>query len=92
TIDGAVNLTIPEETQSGKVFRLKGKGIKSYRDRSIGDLYCTVQIETPVSLNKKQKELLEEFEHSLNSSSKEHRPHRDNWKASVKSFFDKIGI
>ena len=92
TIDGAVNLTIPEETQSGKVFRLKGKGIKSYRDRSIGDLYCTVQIETPVSLNKKQKELLEEFEHSLTSSSKEHRPHRDNWKASVKSFFDKIGI
>jgi len=92
TIDGAVNLTIPEETQSGKVFRLKGKGIKSYRDRSIGDLYCTVQIETPVSLNKKQKELLEESEHSRDSSSKEHRPHRDNWEASVKSFFDKIGI
>ena len=92
TIDGAVNLTIPEETQSGKVFRLRGKGIKSYRDRSIGDLYCTVQIETPVSLNKKQKKLLEEFEHSLNSSSKEHRPNRHDWKASVKSFFDNLGI
>ena len=92
TIDGAVNLTIPEETQSGKVFRLKGKGIKSYRDRSTGDLYCTVQIETPVSLNNKQKELLESFENSLKSSSKEHRPNRENWKSSVKSFFDKIGI
>ena len=45
TIDGAVNLTIPSETQSGKVFRLRGKGITSYRDTRIGDLYCKLQIE-----------------------------------------------
>ena len=66
TIDGAVNLTIPSETQSGKVFRLKGRGITSYRDTRIGDLYCKLQIETPVNLDSKQKSLLKQFEESIN--------------------------
>ena len=92
TIDGAVNLTIPSETQSGKVFRLKGKGITSYRDTRIGDLYCKLQIETPVNLNSKQKSLLKQFEESINSSSKNHRPHKSSWKKSVKQFFDRLGI
>jgi len=92
TIDGVVNLTIPSETQSGKVFRLKGKGITSYRDTRIGDLYCKLQIETPVNLNSKQKSLLKQFEESINSSSKNHRPHKSSWKKSVKQFFDRLGI
>jgi len=92
TIDGAVNLTIPSETQSGKVFRLKGKGITSYRDTRIGDLYCKLQIETPVNLNSKQESLLKQFEESINSSSKNHRPHKSSWKKSVKQFFDRLGI
>ena len=92
TIDGAVNLTIPSETQSGKVFRLKGKGITSYRDTRIGDLYCKLQIETPVNLDSKQKSLLKQFEESINSSSKNHRPHKSSWKKSVKQFFDRLGI
>ena len=92
TIDGAVNLTIPSETQSGKVFRLKGKGITSYRDTRIGDLYCKLQIETPVNLGSKQKSLLKQFEESINSSSKNHRPHKSSWKKSVKQFFDRLGI
>jgi len=92
TIDGAVNLTIPSETQSGKVFRLKGKGITSYRDTRIGDLYCKLQIETPVNLNSKQESLLKQFEESINSSSKNHRPHKSSWKQSVKQFFDRLGI
>ena len=92
TIDGAVNLTIPSETQSGKVFRLRGKGITSYRDTRIGDLYCKLQIETPVNLNSKQKSLLKQFEESINVSSKNHRPHKSSWKKSVKQFFDRLGI
>ena len=92
TIDGAVNLTIPSETQSGKVFRLKGKGITSYRDTRIGDLYCKLQIETPVNLDSKQKSLLKQFEESIISSSKNHRPHKSSWKESVKQFFDRLGI
>jgi len=92
TIDGAVNLTIPSETQSGKVFRLKGKGITSYRDTRIGDLYCKLQIETPVNLDSKQKSLLKQFEESINSSSKNHRPHKSSWKKNVKQFFDRLGI
>ena len=92
TIDGVVNLTIPSETQSGKIFRLKGKGITSYRDTRIGDLYCKLQIETPVNLNSKQESLLKQFEESINSSSKNHRPHKSSWKKSVKQFFDRLGI
>ena len=92
TIDGAVNLTIPSETQSGKVFRLKGKGITSYRDTRIGNLYCKLQIETPVNLDSKQKSLLKQFEESINSSSKNHRPYKSSWKKSVKQFFDRLGI
>ena len=92
TIDGAVNLTIPSETQSGKVFRLRNKGITSYRDTRIGDLYCKLQIETPVNLNSKQKSLLKQFEESINISSKNHRPHKSSWKKSVKQFFDRLGI
>jgi molecular chaperone DnaJ len=92
TIDGAVNLTIPSETQSEKVFRLKGKGITSYRDTRIGDLYCKLQIETPVNLDSKQKSLLKQFEELINSSSKNHRPHKSSWKKSVKQFFDRLGI
>ena len=92
TIDGVVNLTIPSETQSGKIFRLKGKGITSYRDTRIGDLYCTLQIETPVNLDSEQKNLLKQFEESINSSSQNHRPHKSSWKKSVKQFFDRLGI
>ena len=92
TIDGVVNLTIPSETQSGKIFRLKGKGITSYRDTRIGDLYCTLQIETPVNLDSEQKNLLKQFEESINSSSQNHRPHKSSWKESVKQFFDRLGI
>ena len=92
TIDGVVNLTIPFETQSGKIFRLKGKGITSYRDTRIGDLYCTLQIETPVNLDSEQKNLLKQFEESINSSSQNHRPHKSSWKKSVKQFFDRLGI
>ena len=90
TIDGAVNLSIPSETQSGKTFRLKGKGIKSYRENFFGDLYCTVQVETPVSLTEKQKEILRQFDRSVNDSNTDHRPNKKTWTDSVSDFFKRI--
>ena len=92
TIDGAVNLTIPTETQSGEVFRLRGKGVQSYRDRVLGDLFCNIQIETPVNLNADQKNILKSFEESISKSKKEHRPNKNKWTASVKQCFNRHGI
>lgn len=84
TLDGKVSLTIPAETQTGKVFRLRGKGIKSLRGSNMGDLYCHVVIETPVNLTSKQKELLKELGESLTSDKgSKHSPKE-------KSFFDKV--
>jgi molecular chaperone DnaJ len=62
TLEGAVNMKIPAGTQSGKVFRLKGKGLKNPGDSSVGDLLVTILVETPTDLNAKQKKMLEEFE------------------------------
>ena len=90
TIDGAVNLTIPAETQSGKTFRLKGKGIKSYRENFNGDLYCTVQVETPINLSNEQKAILKKFDHSINNSKTDHRPNKKSWTESVSDFFKRI--
>ena len=90
TIDGAVHLSIPSETQSGKTFRLKGKGIKSYRENFFGDLYCTVQVETPVSLTDEQKEILRQFDRSVNDSNTDHRPNKKTWTDSVSDFFKRI--
>lgn len=92
TIDGAVNLTIPTETQSGEIFRLRGKGVQSYRDRVLGDLFCNIQIETPVNLNADQKNILKSFEESISKSKKEHRPNKNKWTESVKNFFNRLGI
>ena len=62
TLDGAVKMKIPAGTQSGKVFRLKEKGLKNPGDSTTGDLLVTILVETPKDLNAKQKKLLEEFE------------------------------
>lgn len=61
TLDGKVNVKIPEGTQSGRIFRLRGKGIPSLQNRGRGDEMVIVRVETPINLNKKQRELLEEF-------------------------------
>ncbi len=92
TLKGEVNLTIPKETQSGKVFRLRGKGVKPVRSSSTGDLYCRVDVETPVKLTSKQKELLQAFNESLTSKGDQHRPRTQTWTDSVKRFFDKISL
>lgn len=90
TLDGRVKLKITPETQTGKQFRLRGKGIKPVRGGAVGDLLCRVVVETPVNLNKKQKELLEEFQRSLEGDS--HSPKRKSWFDGVKDFFDDLKI
>lgn len=84
TLNGKVSLTIPAETQTGKMFRLRGKGIKSLRGNAVGDLYCHVVVETPVNLTNKQKELLKELGESFKADkNSKHSPKE-------KSFFDKV--
>lgn len=90
TLEGQVKLKIPKETQSGKMFRLRGKGVKSVRSRVTGDLFCRVVVETPVNLSKKQQELLSEFESSLEAGKKRHRPKAHSWLDGVKKFFEEM--
>lgn len=90
TLSGRVMLTIPAETQTNKTFRLRGKGVKSVRSKSAGDLYCTVIVETPVKLSKKQKSLLEEFEKTLKDGGTRHVPKEKSFLDSVKNFFDNL--
>jgi len=88
TLDGRVMLKIPEETQSGRVFRLRGKGVKSVRGGAAGDLLCRVVVETPVRLSREQKELLRQFEQSMSSSDDRHSPKAESWLDGVKKFFE----
>jgi molecular chaperone DnaJ len=90
TLDGQVKLKIPSETQTGRVFRLKGKGVKSVRSRSQGDLMCRVTVETPVKLSRKQKELLKEFEQSGPDSGDQNNPRTESWLSNVKEFFERM--
>lgn len=90
TLDGKVKLKVTPETQTGKLFRLRSKGVKSVRSGSVGDLLCRVVIETPVNLSSKQKELLEEFETSINGQAAKHRPKEKGFFDGVKKFFDDL--
>lgn len=88
TLDGRVKLKIPPETQSGKLFRLRGKGVKPVRGGPQGDLLCRVVVETPVNLGKAQRELLEQFRESLQGG--EQSPKERSWFEGVKRFFDDL--
>jgi molecular chaperone DnaJ len=88
TLDGRVKLKIPPETQSGKLFRLRGKGVRSVRTSSKGDLLCRVMVETPVNLTRHQKELLREFDKAMDEDGKQHSPKANSWLDGVKKFFD----
>lgn len=91
TLDGNVSLKIPAGTQSGKVFRLRGKGVTTVRDPRVGDMFAQVAVETPVKLSSEQKELLRKFEKSVQDDGENHSPRADGWIDSVKRFFDRIG-
>ncbi|MFI4953570.1 MAG: molecular chaperone DnaJ, partial [Burkholderiales bacterium] len=87
TLDGQAKIKIPAETQSGQVFRLRGKGIKGVRSHAHGDLFCHVAIETPVHLTARQKELLREFEQINAEDPGVHNPRAKNWFDRVREFF-----
>jgi molecular chaperone DnaJ len=91
TLEGRAKLKIPAGTQSGKMFRLRGKGVKNVRNSGfVGDLYCEVGVETPVNLTKKQRELLKEFDATLNHGGSKHSPQESSWSDKIKSFIDDI--
>jgi molecular chaperone DnaJ len=92
TLDGRVKLKIPSETQTGKLFRLRGKGVKPVRGGSVGDLLCRAVVETPVKLNKEQKTLLEDFRKSLGGDGNSQSPRQTSWFEGVKSFFDDMKL
>lgn len=92
TLEGRVKLKIPEGTQTGKLFRLRGKGVKPVRGGSVGDLLCRVVVETPVQLTKQQRELLQQFQESLTEGGTKQSPKQTSWFEGVKSFFDDMKL
>lgn len=92
TLNGRVKLKIPTETQTGRLFRLKGKGVISVRGGGPGDLLCRVILETPVNLTSDQKELIQKLYASFEGESGKHSPKKESWFEGVKKFFDGFTI
>jgi molecular chaperone DnaJ len=90
TLDGNVSLKIPAGTQSGKVFRLRSKGVTTARDKRVGDLFARVSLETPVHLTDEQKSLLRQFDELVTSGGEQHSPRAGGWMDTVKRFFERI--
>lgn len=87
TLDGESRITLPEGTQTGQVFRLRGKGVKSLRSGVAGDLFCRVYVETPVNLSSSQKKLLREFGEAIGENGAKHSPKNQSFLDKVKDFF-----
>ncbi|MFC5609810.1 molecular chaperone DnaJ [Variovorax soli] len=87
TLKGAAAIDIPDGTQSGKQFRLRGKGIKGVRSSYPGDLYCHVRVETPVKLTEHQRKLMKELDESLKKGGNKHSPTDKGWFDKAKEFF-----
>ena len=91
TLGGEAEIRIPAETQTGKVFRLRDKGVKSVRSRKPGDLYCKVVVETPVNLTASQRELMEQFEATfVGEEARRHSPRSSTFMDGVKGFWDRM--
>ena len=88
TLDGRVKLKIPAETQTNKLFRVRGKGVAPVRGGATGDLLCRVYIETPVNLTGEQRELLKQFQATMDHEDNKQSPKKSSWFAGVKNFFD----
>jgi molecular chaperone DnaJ len=90
TLDGRVSIRIPPGTQTGKVFRIRSKGVRPVRGGVQGDMLCKIHVETPVNLTKRQKELLEELDHTMQQGGKRHSPKAEGWLDGVKGFFEDL--
>jgi len=87
TLQGKATIDLPEGTQSGKTFRLRGKGIKGVRSSYPGDLYCHISVETPVKLTEHPRKLLKELDESLKKGGAKHSPGEESWSDKLRSFF-----
>ncbi|QFY42608.1 molecular chaperone DnaJ [Candidatus Methylospira mobilis] len=92
TLEGKGTLKIPPETQTGRMFRIRGKGVKPVRGGDRGDLMCRVRVETPVHLTKEQLELIRKLEESLTGGGSTHSPQTHGWLDVAKQFFDRLGL
>ena len=90
TLNGNVSLKIPAGTQSDKIFRLRGKGVTTVRERGVGDLFARVAVETPVNLTSEQEDMLRAFDESVAAGGDRHNPRAGGWLDTVKRFFDRI--
>ena len=91
TLDGEASISIPSETQTGKLFRLRGKGVRNVRSGHKGDLHCRVVVETPVKLSRQQRELMEQFEATfVGEDCSKHTPRANTWLDGVKSFWERM--
>jgi molecular chaperone DnaJ len=87
TLDGRASIKIPAGTQSEKLFRLKGKGVKNVRNGRVGDLYCRVSVEIPINLTPEQEKHLVDFDELIQAGGAKHNPRTDSWLGKIKSFF-----
>lgn len=92
SLDGRVKLKVPPETQTGKQFRVTGKGVKSVHGGGVGDLLCRVVVETPINLTKEQKQLLRQFDESTQAGGTRHSPQAHSWLDGVKGFFEDLNF
>lgn len=92
TLEGKLKLKIPAGTQTNKIFRMRGKGVRPVRGGGVGDLMCRVVVETPVNLHDDQKELLQQLGDSLHGGGSKHSPHASSWMDGVKKFFEGMGF
>lgn len=92
TLSGKLKLKIPAGTQTHKIFRMRGKGVKPVRGGGVGDLMCRVVVETPVNLHDDQKELLNQLNDSLQGGGSKHSPQASSWMDGVKKFFEGMGF
>ena len=83
-----MKLKIPNETQTGRLFRLRGKGVKAIRGKNHGDLFCRIVIETPVHLNREQKDVRTKCENLITKNKTQHNPKATHWFQGVKQFFE----
>ncbi len=91
TLDGDAVISLPAETQTGKLFRLRGKGVRNVRSGRLGDLHCRVVVETPVKLTRRQRELLEELESTIEGAEPgAHTPRASSWFDGVKQFWERM--
>jgi molecular chaperone DnaJ len=90
TLGGHAVIRIPPETQTGKLFRLRGKGVRNVRNGHVGDLICKVVVETPVKLSKEQREMLQQFEATFGDDASAHTPRASSWLDGVRQFWERV--